>query len=109
MDRARGSACKGMTGLVMATLLGLLGLVPPTYPAELSCAAGDVTCLITAIHTANSNGETNTITLAAGFYTLTTVDHDTDGPTGLPSITSALTLRGPGAQSTVIERAASAP
>jgi len=109
MDQAPWSAGKGMTGLVMVTLLGLLGLVQSTYPAEFSCAAGDVSCLITAIHTANSNGEINTITLAVGLYTLTTVDHDTDGPTGLPSITSVLTLRGPGAQSTVLERAASAP
>jgi hypothetical protein len=42
-------------------------------------------------------------------YTLTAVDNATVGPNGLPSITSRLTLRGIGAQSTIIERAASAP
>jgi hypothetical protein len=98
-----------MTGLVVAMLLGLLGLVHLSPAAEFACAAGDVTCLITAIQTANGNGAMNTISLAAGLYTLTTVDNDTNGPTGLPSVTSALTLRGPGAQSTVIERAAGAP
>jgi hypothetical protein len=87
----------------------MTGLVQPTYPADFSCAAGDVTCLITAIDTANRNGETNTISLAAGLYTLTVVDNDTGGPTGLPSVTSPLTLRGAGAVSTIIERAANAP
>jgi hypothetical protein len=94
---------------MVAMLLGLLGLVQSTYPAEFSCAAGDVMCLITAIHTANTNRESNSITLEAGTYTLTAMDNDTHGPTGLPSITSSLTLRGRGAQSTIIERAADAP
>ena len=54
-------------------------------------------------------GEANTITLAAGTYTLTAVDNDTDGPTGLPSVTSPLTLRGLGPRARCIERAAGAP
>jgi hypothetical protein len=95
--------------LVMAALIGTVGLWQPSLAAEFTCAGGDVACLIEAINMANANGEDNTITLAAGTYTLTTVDHNTDGPTGLPSITSALTLRGLGAQSTIIERAAGAP
>jgi hypothetical protein len=79
------------------------------HAAEFSCAAGDVPCRIEAISVANTNGETNTITLAAGLYTLTAVDNNTDGPTGLPSVTGPLTLRGAGADSTVLERAAGAP
>ena len=74
--------------------------------AILPCPAGDVACLIEAIHTANGNGEDNTIVLVAGTYTLTTVDHDTDGPNGLPSITSPLTIEGAGMETTVIERGA---
>jgi hypothetical protein len=68
-----------------------------------------VDCLIAAIHEANANGEENTITLAAGTYTLTAVDNTTDGPNGLPSITSALTLEGAGADTTILARAATAP
>ena len=93
----------------MAGLLGLLGLTRAVDAAEVACAAGDVTCLIEAINVANTNGEANTITLEAGTYTLTAVDHDSDGPTGLPSVTSPLTLRGAGAASTVLEREAGAP
>ena len=65
--------------------------------------------MISAIHAANTNGAANTLTLAAGTYTLTAVDNMADGPTGLPSVTSPLTLRGAGASSTVLERAAGAP
>jgi hypothetical protein len=70
-----------------------------------------VACLIAAIHEANANGEANTIALEAGTYTLTAVDNTTDGPNGLPSITSEflLTIQGPWAESTLIEREASAP
>src|SRR5713101_4965706 len=42
-------------------------------------------------------------------YTLTAVDNDTDGPNGLPSITSTLTIKGDGADTTILERASSAP
>ena len=73
------------------------------------CGAGNVACLIEAINEANANGEKNTIRLAAGTYTLTDIDNDTDGPNGLPSITSTLTMRGDGAATTILERASSAP
>jgi hypothetical protein len=79
--------------------------------ADFTCPAGDVLCLIKAINAANSNGETNTITLAAGTYPLKEVHNNTDGPNGLPSITSplSLTIQGAGAESTSIERDTSAP
>jgi hypothetical protein len=108
MDVARWSACKGMAGLVVAALLGLLLLPGPMHAAGFVCAAGDVACLIAAIHAANANGEENTITLAAGAYTLTAVDNDTDGPNGLPSMMGRLTITGVGADTTIIERAAGA-
>jgi hypothetical protein len=92
-----------------ALLLSLLSLAHPSQAADFACTAGDVTCLITAINTANANGEANTITLEAGTYTLTAVDNTTDGPNGLPSVTSTLTIQGAGADTTVIERDRSAP
>jgi hypothetical protein len=83
---------------VLVVLVGGLGRARPSQAADFSCAAGDVACLLAAIATANANGETNTITLAAGTYTLTAVDNTTDGANGLPSVTSAwpLTIRGRG-------------
>jgi len=57
-----------------------------------------VAALINAITTANGNGEADIINLAAdGTYTLTAVDNNTDGPNGLPSITSEITINGNGA------------
>jgi hypothetical protein len=99
----------GVQGI--AGVLVVLFLLSPARAAVFDIAAGDVAALIAAINTANGNGEDNTITLAAGTYTLTAVDNDTDGPNGLPSITSALplTLRGAEAESTIIARGSGAP
>ena len=75
--------------------LGLALAVPRAGQATtFRCGAGNVACLIAAITAANANGQPNTIRLAAGTYTLTAVDNDTDGSNGLPSITSPLTIRG---------------
>jgi hypothetical protein len=81
----------------------------PAFATMFACGAGDVSCLIAAITQANANGQQNTITLAAGTYTLTTVNNTTDGANGLPFITSALTLRGTGAEQTIVERNVNAP
>ena len=95
--------------------LGLALTLPHLAQAKIFyCGAaggtGDVKCLIDAIHEANANGEKNTIRLKAGTYTLTDVDNTTpDGPNGLPSITSPLTIKGEGADTTILERASSAP
>jgi hypothetical protein len=97
-----GIACVGL-------LVSLVSLAPPSQAADFACAAGDVACLIDAIDQANANGEANTITLEAGTYTLTAVDNNTDGPNGLPSVTSTLTIQGAGADTTILERDASAP
>jgi hypothetical protein len=106
MPLPHGSMNHGFGWLVLGALLQLMLPTAPTSAAEVTCAAGDVACLLAAIHAANATGKADTITLAAGTYRLTAVNHDTDGPTGLPSITTALTLRGAGARSTVLERAA---
>lgn len=74
------------------------------------CSAGDVPCLIAAINTANGNGQTNTIHLEAGTYTITEINNGTLGDfNGLPVITSRLTITGEGAETTIIELALGAP
>jgi hypothetical protein len=74
------------------------------------CPAADVPCLIAAITEANTNGnKTNDIRLEAGVYALTTINNNTDGANGLPSVTGTLTITGEGAGETIIERAASSP
>jgi hypothetical protein len=91
---------------VAALGLALLA-VPRLVQAKIfHCSAGDVPCLIAAINAANANGETNTIRLKAGTYTLTAVDNDLNG---LPVITSTLAITGRGAETTIIERDPSAP
>ena len=89
----------------------MLVLSAPTYASTFTCSSGDVACLIAAINTANTNGEPeNTIRLSPGTYTLTAVDNDTQGPNGLPSVTSTLTIRADVDGSEVmVVRAATAP
>ena len=89
--------------------LGLALAFPHGVQAKtFRCGAGDVPCLIAAINEANANGEANTIRLAAGTYTLTVADSSAPS-VGLPVITSPLTITGRGADTTIIERGASAP
>jgi len=88
--------------------LGLALALPLAIQAKtFHCGADDVQCLIDAINAANANGKKNTIRLAAGTYTLPGVDNEdlTTGATGLPVVTSPLTITGAGAESTIIERA----
>jgi hypothetical protein len=92
-----------------AAIVVILAVLGPVQAAMFPCPAGDVACLIAAIDTANGNGEDDTITLDAGAYTLTAVNNDTEGTNGLPSITSTITITGAGAETTIIERSASAP
>ena len=96
-------------GIAITGFVVVLGLARLASAALFTCASGDVACLITAINTSNANGESNLIRLAAGTYSLTAVDNDTDGSNGLPSITSPLTIGGDGSANTIIERAATAP
>lgn len=71
-------------------------------PTDFTIADGDVAALITAINTANANGQVDSIDLAAGgTYSLTTTNNGTDGNNGLPVILSdggnALVINGNGA------------
>ena len=74
------------------------------YGAEFFCPSGDVTCLIAAINKANSTPEEDTINLEPGTYALVAGIATGDGATGLPSVTSHITINGAGADATIIER-----
>jgi hypothetical protein len=96
--------------VVVSAAIGLALAIPqPAQAKTFYCSAGDVSCLIAAINEANAKGKKNTIRLEAGTYPLTTVDNTTDGANSLPSITSALTIRGAGADQTILERHVNAP
>ena len=94
---------------VLVSALCGLAMGRPAQAAVFNIASGDAAALIAAINTANGNGKNDTINLAAGTYTLTKVNNDTDGPNGLPSITSTITIKGVGSDSTTIARDISAP
>ncbi|WP_165227349.1 Ig-like domain repeat protein [Aquisphaera insulae] len=73
-------------------------------PAVLPVSSGVAADLIAAINTANTNGDpSNTINLT-GTYTLTSVDNYWFGPTGLPAITSNLSIVGNSTTPTTIQR-----
>jgi hypothetical protein len=106
--RPRRAHCSA-TLLLAALIVCALAPAGRGQAADFSCGNGDAACLITAINMANANGDANTITLKAGTYTLTAVDNNTDGPNGLPAITSVLTIKGTRAATTILERDTSAP
>ncbi len=75
----------------------MLLLVSPVsiHAATFNIANGDVAALISAINTAGSNGQNDTINLASGgTYTLTAVAANWDGPNGLPPLFSDFTSFG---------------
>jgi hypothetical protein len=82
-----------------------LALPPQLYAANFSCGAGNITCLVNAINSANGTATADTITLDGSTFTLSTVHNTTNGPNGLPSITSNITIEGNGS---IIERRATA-
>lgn len=90
--------------LALIALVLMLSLWPGVAQADtFNIADGDVAGLIVAINTANANGVPDTINLApGGIYTLTAVDNTSAGydggsGTGLPIITSQITINGNGA------------
>jgi len=85
-------------------------LPSPAGAETFSCGNEDVACLISAINEANGDTqEKSTIWLElGGTYTLTSVDNDTDGPNGLPSITGELTIRVKGKGTATLTRATDA-
>jgi hypothetical protein len=97
--RAASSLARSMV-LALATMLATR---PTVSAADFHCSAGDVPCLIAAVNTANGNGEDDTIFLEAGTYTLTAPDNNDSGPSGLPSISSNITIRGEGVSVTILD------
>jgi hypothetical protein len=108
----RGSGRRGGSELGRLLAIAALGFALATPPsgqaAVVHCSAGNVSCLIQAITTANGTVGADTVELEAGTYSLTAVDNETGGANGLPVITRPLTIRGVGAEATVIERVGSA-
>src|SRR5262249_36542012 len=92
-----------MRSLCLALLLVFIPAL--TWAKTFHCSAGDVACLSASINQANANGEKNTITLDTGIYTLTASDNETNGFNGLPSITGVLTIKGAGADTTILTQA----
>ncbi len=79
--------------------------MPPGQPT-LSVATNDIPGLIAAINVANAAPDPDIINLADGAYTLTSIDNTTDGPNGLPVITTPITIHG-GACATLTHNTAS--
>lgn len=81
-----------------AALLWSAIAVSPALGDEFFIADGDLDGLRAAITESNGNGEADTIHLAAGGqYLILSADNDTDGPNGLPVISSQIDIEGNGA------------
>ena len=99
----KGARAAGSLAGSIILAIGVVLATPSTVSAaDFHCSGSDVPCLIAAINTANGNGEADTIFLEAGTYTLTAVDNTDAGPSGLPSISSDITIHGEGASLTVL-------
>ena len=80
---------------IFTTVIVLVfAVVPLSHAATFNCADSDTVCLIDAINTAYGIGEDDTINLQKGTYTLIGTDNETDGPNGLPSVTTAIEING---------------
>jgi hypothetical protein len=101
----------GLSALGITVVILLVFPTASEAAKKFFCGGGDVGCLIAVIDEANASGKETVLTLDAGVYSLTTINNTSEdrGPTGLPRITGALSIRGVTADTTVIERAADAP
>jgi hypothetical protein len=76
------------------SVVGILLLASSASATTFQCQAGDSLCLIVSIRAANLAGGANTILLAPGTYPLYAADNFTDGPNGLPAVSSTLVIDG---------------
>jgi hypothetical protein len=84
-----------LTTVIVTVALFFLLSISVCAAAVFNCSSGDVACLINAINAANANAEADTISLESGVYTITAAaETNDDGPNGLPSITTAITIVG---------------
>src|SRR5947207_7854538 len=82
-----------------AALVSLAGAVPANADVIKVPCRGGAGGLVRAIKLANSTARADTIRLARGCrYVLTKVDNNWYGPNGLPAISTAVTIRGRGAE-----------
>jgi hypothetical protein len=89
---AGGGRIAAGTCVALGALAALLCIAPAAPAAPIGCTVAD---LESAIDDANANADPTTIELPAGCtYTLTTADQLPSGPTGLPAVTSPLTILG---------------
>ncbi len=72
-------------------------------------ASGSIARLIQAIKAAEANGEAHTITCKADTCTLAAVENSPNGPNGLPSMTSPLTILGVRAEGATMARVTCPP
>ena len=93
---------KSLVRCVCLALSAFIG-VRAAHAAVFNIADGDAVALVNAMNTANFNGESDTINLAAnGTYTLIAIDNSVNGPNGLRVINNDasgldLTINGNGA------------
>ena len=79
--------------LLFVLTFGLFTAKDSQSQPVISVPAGNTAALINALNTANGNANT-IINLGGGTYVLTAIDNDNQGDTGLPTITSTLTING---------------
>ena len=115
--RQWGPAVAGATLALTLHATPLWAATLPVTTTDPAVHTGDGHCsLIEALLNANNDNQSgaadcpagsgaDTIVLAGGRYTLSALHNNTDGPNGLPSITSAITISGNGA---TIERTTTA-
>lgn len=103
-DQSKTTQQSKIRSIILAIIFVVLaaGSTSVVHAANFNVNCGDVNGLMAHITTANSNGQVDTINLnvdnvANCTYDLTTINNDTNGPNGLPSITSPITIAGNGA------------
>jgi len=95
MRRKLGLSIGAAALLLAMSSVAVPGVHAETFPIN---ADNDVPALIQAINQANANDEPDVIELyAGGTFTLTTADNATHGLSGLPVISSTITIEGNGA------------
>ncbi len=114
----KNSTSRPNFSMVLFTVISMATLLPKPSFAEIdddvaeycsksdvtiNVSSGDVEGLVDAINTANSVGDA-IINLEPGTYTLTSINNDTNGFNGLPSITAKVCLSGRNADTTIITR-----
>jgi hypothetical protein len=95
--------------IALATLVVSMIFPFRVLAAVLNVPSGNIMALLAAIETANSTAEPDIIHLEPGAYILQSVETDVSGPTGLPVISSIITIKGESDLTTSIQRDPDAP